>query len=433
MSGERLGVSFKTLGCKVNQVESEDIAADLLGRGVALVDESDAAVVVVNTCTVTGEADAKARKAVRHALASPSRPVVVVTGCMAALSRAQLEAISERVVVEADKALVPERVARALEDRGEVLSADSMPATPRARWGRTSIPARCSRSKTAAMPSAPTASCRTLVEVRLRCPSPESRQEAVALVDAGVREIVLTGVNLGRYDDNGLDLSDVVLRVAASGVERLRISSIEPPDLTDRFLETLASTPAACPHLHVPLQSGSDAVLSRMARRYSVAEYEAAIERARGLLPGLAVTTDVIAGFPGETESDHTATLDACRRIGFAKLHVFRYSEREGTPAAAMPAAVPPEVRAERAAELRELDSELQSAFRRAHQGREVEVLVERVASSGTAGAVATGTAADYLKVALALDWEPTVGEISSATVIDADVAPVKAVAERPR
>ena len=439
MSGEPIGVAFKTLGCKVNQVESEDIAADLLGRGVVLVDEPDAAVVVINTCTVTGEADAKARKAVRHALGAATRPVVVVTGCMAALARDDLEAISERVVVEADKARVAERVAVELELRDESSSGAShsgrgarpAPVRPRARGGGPlSHPSDAEgRGRLRCLLQLLHRALRS--RSPLTSPASQAAAEAERLVAAGVREIVLTGINLGRYQDGDHDLADVILAVAASGVERLRLSSIEPMDLTDRLLDTLGGLSSACPHLHVPLQSGSDAVLEKMSRRYSAADYAEAISKARAMIPGLAVTTDVIAGFPSETELDHQASLDLCREIGFSKLHVFRYSERSGTPAASMPDPVPPGTRAARAGALRDLDRELQLAFASAHLGEDVEVLVERVNESPSGVFLAGGTTPDYLKAEIEARTRLEVGEIVRARVVRADRVPVRAVEQR--
>ncbi len=170
--------------------------------------------------------------------------------------------------------------------------------------------------------------------------------DARDLVAAGTREIVLTGINIGRYSDGAAGLADVVAAVAASGVERLRLSSIEPLDLTPEFLQRLSDTPSFCPHLHVPLQSGSDAVLSAMGRRYTAAEFAERISAARDALPGLAVTTDVLCGFPGETEADAAETLRFCEDLGFSALHVFRFSARAGTPAANMPGQVDPRVAA---------------------------------------------------------------------------------------
>lgn len=391
MSVGTVRVAFRTLGCKVNRVESDSIAAELLGRGVTVCEADEAHVIIINTCTVTGEADAKARKAVRQSLGAARQPVVVVTGCLAALDAAGLASLGDRVVVEADKAAVALRVAEllGLEDSGH--------GEP-ARIARTGQGFRT----------------RALLKIEDGCdnfcaycivpyargvprgvPVTHAIREARQLVDAGVKELVLTGINIGRYrdPDTGADLAGLVTEVAATGVERLRLSSIEPPDLTDRLLGVLAETPAACEHLHVPLQSGNDAVLARMGRRYTTREYAACLEAARAAIPGLAVTTDLIAGFPEESEAEHADTLAFVEGMGFSKLHVFRYSVRPGTPAAAMEQ-VAPEVRALRAAELRDLGDRLRERYAEERIGAEVEVLVETVDTSG-----AIGTTRDYLRV----------------------------------
>ncbi|HSK48590.1 MAG TPA: tRNA (N(6)-L-threonylcarbamoyladenosine(37)-C(2))-methylthiotransferase MtaB [Coriobacteriia bacterium] len=390
MSEDQVRVSFRTLGCKVNRVESEDIAADLLGRGVALSADDDADVVVINTCTVTAEADAKARKTVRHALAAPGRPVVVVTGCLAAVDPMALEALGERVVVEPDKERVAGRVA-------EFLGID--PNAPHSHVVRAGEGFR-----TRAMLKVEDGCdvfCSYCIVPHARggprgVPLAAAVSEARALVEHGVKEIVLTGINLGRYRDGSDDLASLVSAVGETGVPRLRLSSIEPPDLTEQLLETLAATPALCRHLHVPLQSGSDSVLSAMRRNYTVDEYRALVSAAKDALPGLSVTTDVMVGFPGETEEDAEQTRALCEEIGFAKLHVFRYSVRPGTPAAEM-AQIDPRAKASRAARLRQTGDSLRAQFLQGHAGASAEVLLERERPPD----VFEGTTRDYVKVRL--------------------------------
>jgi len=386
-----LTVAFRTLGCKVNRVESEQIAAELLGGGVLLVAEDEAQVVVINTCTVTGEADAKARKAIRHALKATSHPIVVVTGCLAALDTGELRAISPRVVVEADK----ERVAGVV---ATMLGANLGPGAATRRPVRVGEGFR-TRAMIKIEDGCDNFCSYCIVPYARGVPRAVSFAEVVdsaaSLVDEGVAEIVLSGVNIGRYDDAGRDVADLVAAVASTGVARLRLSSIEPPDLTARLLDVLGETPSVCQHLHVPLQSGSDDVLGAMSRTYTIAEYEARIEAARSAIAGLAVTTDVIAGFPGESERDHALTIEAARRIGFAKLHVFRYSERSGTAAAQMEQ-LTPDVRSSRAAELREVGERLREEHIASRAGSTAELLVESVAAG-----VATGTTRDYIRVSV--------------------------------
>lgn len=400
-----LPVAFRTLGCKVNRVESEDIAADLLGRGASLVGEDEAAVVIVNTCTVTGEADAKARKAVRQALKAASSPLVVVTGCLAAIDADSLRTLDGRVVVEADKAAVPGRVAGLLgladEPHGHAIRAGEgfrTRAMLKVEDGCDNFCTYCIVPHARGVPRS--------------VPLTEAVATASELVAAGAREIVLTGINVGRYrdDETGADLAELITAVASTGIDRLRLSSIEPPDLTERLLAAMAAAPAFCAHLHVPLQSGSDAVLSAMGRGYTAGEYSERIEAARAALPGLAVTTDVMTGFPGETDADADQTRALCERVGFAKLHVFRYSARPGTPAAEMPEQVPPQVRVARADSLRAVGERLRAEYLAARRGDVADVLVERVERGR-----AEGTTRDYVRV-----------RFESAGAEPGDLVPVK-------
>lgn len=401
-----LAVHVKTLGCKVNQAESEAMASELLGNGVHLVAETDASVVLLNTCTVTGEADRKARKAVRHALSSANEPVVVVTGCLAALDAHGLEALGERVVVEPRKEEVPARIAR-------ILGAKSPPEHG------PPPPARRARSRVAVKVADGCDSfCAYCIVPYARgaprsVPLGEVVREVEGLIAAGVSEVVLTGINIGAYDSAGITLAELVFAVAATGVARLRLSSVEPLDLTPSLLDALGSTPSVCPHLHVPLQSGSDEVLARMGRRYTSGEYAERIERAREAIPGLAVTADVIAGFPGETERDLRRTARFVEEVGLTRLHVFRYSPRANTPAADMVGQVSSDVRARRADELRELDSRLRSAYIDRRLGEPAQMLVERVICDSNGVGLARGTTGDYLSVRL-----PAEG-LSAGEVVD--------------
>jgi threonylcarbamoyladenosine tRNA methylthiotransferase MtaB len=381
-----------TLGCKVNQAESEALTAELAGRGVRATADEAPAVVVVNTCTVTGEADAKSRKAIRRALALPGSPTVVVTGCLAAIDGDSVAALGERVRVEADKALVAPCVAEL--------------AAPEAGTSA---------------PLAAPAPARTRVQVKIQdgcdafctyCIVPHARggprsvsagdvvDEVARLRAAGLREVVLTGINIGRYADGDARLPELVRRVADTGIARIRISSIEPDDVTDELLDVVRATPAVVGHLHVPLQSGSDRTLEEMGRRYDTASYAATLARVRSALPQASVTTDLLVGFPGETDEDFERTLAFVRACGFARLHVFRYSARPGTPAAERSEQVPAHVRTARGARLRELGAELAAAWVQDRLGGEATVLVERVTGSDAVGGRAEGTSEDYLRVA---------------------------------
>lgn len=390
-------IAFVTLGCKVNQAESEAIARSLGIEGTG-VSSAEADLVVINTCTVTGEADRKARKAVRHALGMPVSPVVVVTGCLAALDAAALAAIDPRVVVEPDKQRVASSVRAALEARlGSAASfSASHGSASRARM-QLKVEDGCDSYCTyCIVPFA-----RGVPRV---VPIDEVVAEAGRMVRGGASEIVLTGINIGRYDDGGQGLPELLRAVAATGVSRVRLSSVEPRDVTDALLAAAAETSAFCAHLHVPLQSGSDPTLARMGRPYTGAAYAETIARARRAFPGIAISTDVIAGFPGETEEDHAQTLAFVEAEAFSRMHVFRYSARPGTPAATLPHHVPPEVKARRSAELRTLAEKMAARYAAAHAGTVRELLVERTVRTPGGELRAQGVTREYLRVSAPLD-----------------------------
>lgn len=399
-------VSFVTLGCKVNQADSEAMIGDIFASGAAVVD-SGADVVVVNTCSVTGEADRKARKAVRHALAAREEPLVVVTGCLAALDAPGLRELGDRVIVEADRERVGVRVHEALELRvgtGETRSVLDAPPDRAGEATATAPAARRARVQLKVEDGCDAFCTYCVVPFARGLPRPVPFDRIIArtgqLVAEGVSEIVLTGINIGRYDDSGRRLADLVQAVAATNVRRIRISSIEPGDLTAELLDVIADTPAVCRHLHVPLQSGCDSVLAAMGRPYDTAAYARTLERVRGRVPGVAVSTDVIAGFPGETDVDAAATLAFVEQQEFSRLHVFRYSARTGTPAATMPGHVDPRAKATRSAELRALGDRLARRHADASIGSPAEVLIESVAPPATGrAAYAEGTTREYLRV----------------------------------
>jgi len=310
--------------------------------------------------------------------------VVVVTGCLAALDPEGLRALGERVVVEADREAVADRVAG-------LLGARARAAAPVARTG-------------------PAFRTRTMVKVEDGCdaycaycivpfarglpratPLPSVVAEVEELARAGTTEVVLTGINIGRYDWEGVRLPELLEAVAATGMPRIRLSSIEPEDVDERLLAVAPATPAFCEHLHVPLWSGCDRTLAEMGRRYGTDRYASIIERAREVLPGCAITTDVLVGLPGETDEDFGRTLAFVESAGFAKLHVFRYSRRAGTRAAERVDQIPPAVIGERARRMRALGDSLRERFLEGLIGSEVEALVERSAGGEAEGRARNG------------------------------------------
>ena len=373
-------VSVVNLGCRVNRVESDRITADLMRLGFTLVEPEDAELIVVNTCAVTGEAEAKTRKAIRHALAYPRAPRVVATGCVVNLHPESLLEISDRVSIEPSKIDVAQHVCRVLDvesDGADVLDVHEIAdALGRSRLG-VKIQDGCNHR------------CTYCIVWKARGPersvSVESVLEQVReAAAAGVPEVVLTGVNLGAYDgvsehDSHVEIDELLeIILKETDIPHVRISSVEPMDISERLLEVMGRYPErVAPFLHLPIQSGCTSTLYRMGRPYSADEFEQTVAMIRSHLPAASLSCDVIVGFPGETDEEFEKSLELCRRVGFSRMHVFRYSARPGTPAATMPDQVPPEVMAERSRRMRALAHELAIKDAQARIGTVERAVVE--------------------------------------------------------
>ena len=349
--------SVVNLGCRVNRVESDRITADLARLGCCLVDQEDADLIIINTCAVTGEAEAKTRKAVRHALSLPREPLVLVTGCVVNLHAGELTELSERVIAEPSKIDVAARAAEALgianrAPSGTVDPHDIADLLGRSRLG-VKIQDGCNNR------------CSYCIVWKARGPERsvpvasvlEQVREAEA---ASIPEVVLTGVNLGAYDgaderDEHVEIDELLDRILTdTGIGRVRLSSIEPMDVNRRLIERMAAAgPRVAPFLHLPLQSGCTATLARMRRPYTAEQFVETAAMIRELVPDVALSCDVIVGFPGETDAEFEESRALCEATGFSRMHIFRYSARPGTPAATAPDQVDPRVMAERAATLR--------------------------------------------------------------------------------
>lgn len=365
------GVAYVNLGCRVNRVETDLIAAELLRAGLVMLPEEEAQAVVINTCAVTAEAEAKARKAVRHAASLPQAPLIVATGCVASLFADELSALAPNVTVERDKSRVPAAVleglgsgALAVGDDGELLvtrvpgSASAPTPTGRARPG-IKIQDGCDNRCSFCIVWKARGGSRSVGAARVR-------ELVLRSLERGATEVVLTGINLGVYRANLPDGSEVGLPgllswlLSVTDVGRIRLSSIEPPDVTPELLAAMAASEGrVAPFLHICLQSGCDATLRRMARIYDTALFRTAVEQVRTLLPEVSLGTDLIVGFPGETDEEFEQSLAFCREMGFSRMHVFRYSKRPGTPAATAEGQVDPRVMAERSARARSLAREM--------------------------------------------------------------------------
>ncbi len=373
--------AFRTLGCKVNQVETEALLGFLkaLEPEVVPVEAGGADLVVINTCAVTTTAEADARKEIRRARRHNPEAFIVVTGCYAELAPEEVEALgADAVVPNARKAELPKVI---LERFG--LPSDPITTPPNEFWGAGERGLLNSRVRAfLKVQDGCQAGCAYCIIPRLRGKERhrdyrEALAEAEALLRVGIKEIVLTGVRLGSYRGHPRGLAGLVEDLYHLGA-RVRLSSIEPEDTGEELLRVIARyAPEVRPHLHLSLQTGSDRLLKLMGRRYDKAYYRALVQRAYELIPGFALTTDVIAGLPTETEEEHRETLAFLEELRPTRVHAFTYTPRPKTRAASMPQ-VPIEVRKRRTRELIALAQRLAEERIRPKLGGEVEVLVER-------------------------------------------------------
>ena len=394
-----------TLGCKVNQYETEFVREGLLGIGYEDAEgEESAELCIVNTCTVTAEGDSKSRQAIRRMARRNPGAKIVVMGCYATRAPEEVAVLPGVSQVVTDKRELPDLLGR---------------------FGVTDIPTGISGFGRRH---------RAYIKVQdgclLRCsfciiphvrPQLTSRpiahilDEVRRLVDRGYREVVLTGIHLGHYGvewnrnapkEQWTRLSHLVRQIAElPGDFRVRLSSIEATEVTRELIEVMADHGnKIAPHLHISMQSGSDSVLRRMRRRWGSRRY---IDRCRLVQERLdrpAITTDIIVGFPGETEAEFQETVATAREVGFSKIHIFPFSARRGTPAANMPDQVPKHVQQERSGELAVIEGELRDAYYRSLLGRKLRVLVETpdVGSREQRAGIWSGTSCRYATVELA-------------------------------
>jgi threonylcarbamoyladenosine tRNA methylthiotransferase MtaB len=399
-------VHLASLGCRLNEAELERWARDFHARGWRVTGDPEAAdLLVVNTCAVTREAARKSRNLLRRAQHRNPRAKLVVSGCYATLEPDAARAI------EGVDLLVDNRDKEALVDLSlAAFDASVMPAHARLP-GESSLFARGRSRAFVKVQDGCRHRCTFCIvtvargEERSR-PLAEVLGDIRRLVAEGVKEAVLTGVHLGAYRDGRAGLPGLAAAILAdTDLPRLRFGSVEPWDLDDAFLR-LFDNPRLLPHLHLPLQSGSDAVLRRMARRARTGDFARLVEAARGRTPRFNVSTDVIVGFPGETESEWRESMTFIEAMGFAHIHVFPYSPRPGTRAARMPDQVPPEVIRRRCRELHGLSRLMKRAFIEANLGDTVEVLWE----AGRRGAAArcAGYTPNFLRVEVAAERPET-------------------------
>ena len=379
--------ALHNLGCKVNAYETEAMQQILEEAGYEIVPFSEYAdVYVINTCSVTNMADRKSRQMLHRAKKQNPDAIVVGAGCYVQTKEAQaLVDESIDIVIGNNKKheLVPllreyeashRKMACVADINHEKQAYEELSLSRTAEHPRAFIKVQDGCNQFCTYCIIPFARGR----VRSR-ELPDVLQEIRTLAKSGYREVVLTGIHLSSYGvDNGESLLHLIEAVhELEGIERIRLGSLEPRIVTDAFAKRLSELPKICPHFHLSLQSGCDTVLSRMNRRYDTAEYEAGCALLRRYFEHPAITTDVIVGFPGETDEEFETTERYLERIHFYEMHIFQYSRREGTKAAAMPDQVPEAVKKERSEKLLALGHRMSEEFRRYYLGRQVTALLE--------------------------------------------------------
>jgi threonylcarbamoyladenosine tRNA methylthiotransferase MtaB len=370
--------AIHTLGCKVNQYESEKITSNLIGMGWEFVDfAAQPDVFIINSCTVTSVASHKSRQLIRRAIKGNSGALVVVAGCYADADRAEIEKIAGvgLVVGNGQKDRIPRLITAhlgiALDGNGDKQSIQA------GQHGHT----------------------RALVKVQDGCdnfctycivpyvrgdlwsrPADDVVAEVRALADGGTQEIVLTGIHLGLYGAGiDTDLGGLLARlVEVPNLGRIRLSSIELNEVSPQIIELMATSGKMANHLHIPLQSGSDAILKRMNRHYTAEEFIARARELQEKIENVAISTDIIVGFPGETDADFAESLRVVKEVGFSKLHVFKYSLRKGTPAATYDDQIPGSAKDARSMALINAGHTFAADFAARYVGKRLSVLIER-------------------------------------------------------
>lgn len=391
-------IAFTTLGCKINQFETDALQQDLLSRGnTAVPFDSEADVYVINTCSVTAKSDTQSRQMIRSAVRRGKGANVVVTGCYAEMRPDEIRKIPGVGVVlgNRDKTLICDHIM----SKAFTGEHDSPPASKKVlnalqtrTRGFLKIQDGCdNRCAYCIVPLARGGS-------RSATPG-DVLHEFKSLVDRGCPEVVLTGVHIGKYGSDLEQISNLTnilqMLVQSKGGTRIRLSSIEPNEITREMINYLGQ--GLCRHLHIPLQSGDDAILASMKRNYTSHFYEDLLENIAKQVPGVALGADIIVGYPGEGDKEFQNTMRIVERSPLTHLHVFSYSPRTGTPAAEMKDQVPEQIKKERSASLRDLGTKKNLLFRKMHQGSDLDVIIEDKIDRDTG--LLTGLTDNYIRV----------------------------------
>ena len=387
-----------TLGCKVNAYESEMMKEKLLKAGYTY-DEEAPEIILLNTCSVTNVADQKSKKMARHYRRENPDAILVICGCSSENNKNAYEEVQPQILLGNSK---KSEIVNLLETYFKThekyqffagtrkLSFEDMQIEKFTTHTRAFVKIEDGCDNFCSYCVIP------YVRGSIRHKDFDTvLKEVETLVFHGHQEIVFTGIHTGSYQSsNGKDLTDLIHEVSKfEGLKRIRISSIEITELKEKFLKELKENPKICDHLHIPLQAGSDDILKKMSRKYTVNEYKKIIEQIRLIRPNISITTDIIVGFPGETEELFLETLKTASSLEFSKIHVFPYSVREKTAACLMPNHVSSEEKHRRSKELTALSKKLEKKYAEKFLGQELEVLIEK------SGEESIGTTSNYLKV----------------------------------
>lgn len=420
-------VAFCSLGCKVNQYETNAMAQKFIEHGYEVVEFDEYAdVYIVNTCTVTNVADRKSRQMLRRAKEINKDATLVACGCYAQVAKDELKKIPEidLIIGNNEKNDIIQIVENHIAQKGaEDLVSDVMYKLDYVELGTTTY----------------TEKTRAVIKVQDGCDRfcsycliPYARghirsrkienviEEIKKVVEEGINEVVITGIHIASYgrDFKGeniglIDLLEEINKI--QGLHRIRLGSIEPTIITDEFVERLSKLDKICDHFHLSLQSGCTETLKRMNRRYTTEEFKAVTKRLRSKFPNAALTTDIIVGFPGETDEEFNTTYEFLKEIAFYKMHIFKYSQRKGTKAAVMPNQVDGKIKEERSKKLIELSNKNEYNYNKKYIGKQVEVLFEE-----REGEYLKGHTTNYIVVKHKTDKDDLINKIAKVTVNEA-------------
>ena len=380
-----------TLGCKVNSYESNFMKEALVKNGFSFCNLNEKCdILILNTCTVTDTSDKKSLKEVRRLKRENPNAILVVCGCSVQNDKTKYDDLGINILMgNINKSNIVSIIEKYLDDNTpveyvaktrdlpfenmEVDISDHTRAYIKIEDGCDNFCSYC-----------------IIPFVRGKKRSKDFSlvlREVQHLANNGYKEIVLTGIDTGGYESNGKDLTDLIHEMSKiNGIERIRQSSIEITQINEKFINELKNNKKICDHIHIPLQSGSDSILKLMNRKYDLKYFFDKIDMIRSVRPDISITTDVIVGFPGETEEMFLETMETCKKINFSKIHAFPYSERKGTKASMMDGKVPESVKHERVKKLLELSDSLEKSYYDKFKGKKLDVLIEEVNESGSKG-----------------------------------------------